>query len=212
MSQTYGTETGMRTDDRSLRRDLFAMIDGLPAHILVVLGLTLTLLSPILPRSKAAAAADAMAEAKLADELVEMDLETTRKSLAKEDKADEEKLAKDPAIAPDVEKRREARAVVLKDLPETLHAKYKVDKLRRDAVEARASAAGPTFYLYLHWIGRVLLIVGLLVLTLMSDGIRQKIFLVVLLVALFSSLTGVKLDFNTSGSIGSSGDVPWAPN
>jgi hypothetical protein len=52
------------------------------------------------------------------------------------------------------------------------------------------------------WIGSLLLIVGLLALTATTAGVTQKIFLVVLLLVLFSALSGVRVDFLAAGQMG----------
>jgi hypothetical protein len=46
------------------------------------------------------------------------------------------------------------------------------------------------------------------VLTIQSDGLRQKILLVVLLVVMISALSGVNLDFQAHGSLGDSPSPP----
>jgi hypothetical protein len=49
-----------------------------------------------------------------------------------------------------------------------------------------------------------MLLIGLLVMTLESDGMKQKVALAVLMVVLFSALSGVNVNFVAAGSLGDS--------
>ena len=163
------------------RKDLFSFLNGTPAYVLVFVGLVLTLLAQVVPGCRAASVASAEAELARAEQLIEYDLAEFEKRLQP---GDEGSLK-----AKETEKKR-------------LEQQYALGDLRRDIVDAKATAAGTKSHLYLNWIGRVLLILSLLVLADRSEGSRQKIYLVVLALVLFGSLTGVNLDFETKARLG----------
>lgn len=85
---------------------------------------------------------------------------------------------------------------------EELDKKYDAIGPRRAVVEAQTSMAGTRSHLVIGWLGRLLLLLGLLVLTLQSEGLRQKVALIVLLVVMFSALSGVNLGFQAQGNLG----------
>ena len=79
--------------------------------------------------------------------------------------------------------------------------------LQRDYLRAKASAAGTRIHLLFGWIGRLMLLAGLLAITFMSEGTQQKVVLVVLLVVLFSSLAGANLSILGAGQFGDSSEM-----
>ena len=104
-----------------------------------------------------------------------------------------------------MEKRQERereRQKVFDDKREELKKKYDANARKRDLLEAQAAASGGWSHQVLLFLGNVLLLVGLLVVTLQSTGVTQKIALIILLVVMFSALSGVNLTFLTAGSMG----------
>ncbi|HLG17937.1 MAG TPA: hypothetical protein VJH03_26075 [Blastocatellia bacterium] len=122
-------------------------------------------------------------------------------SLAKE-QADKDKELQDLKKAvDDKEKQREQDMTKFK---EDLDSKYDTIEPRRDVLAAETSLAGTRSNLVIGWLGSLMLVLGLLVLTLQSEGVRQKVVLIVLLVVMFSALSGVNLDFVAQGRMGGS--------
>lgn len=171
---------------------LFQMLDGAPAQALVILGLAITLFAPLIPGFKRDRVVSAQVSLERAERLSEMELDELRQQ---QDRDATRAQQADPSATPD------ERALDAKR--EEIRRRYNIAEKRRALVEAQASAAGSFWYLVLRWIGHLLLILGLLVLTLLSEGARQIILLVVLLVVLFSALSGVNLGFQASGNLGS---------
>jgi uncharacterized membrane protein len=206
------------------KKPLFAIFDGTPAHVMVVLGLALALFAPILPRFHAASVARAHAEYEQSVAFADLDLDAFKKQQQKqEDKEDKADRDQKPAVAdPNVPdpmaakvaehaKRSEAREAALSAKTDELDKTYDQMGKKRVWLEAQGDAAGARAHLILGWLGRALLLLGLMTLTFQSEGTRQKIFLIVLLVALFSSLSGVNLDLTAQGHLGegtTSVDIP----
>ena len=204
-------------------RGLFAKLDGTPAHVLIIAGLALTLFAPLIPNFKIAGVASARMEADQADALIELDLADLKREQDKERKEElrqaqgneisfvgltPEEMQKRQEEArkrdADRQKREEARQKTLEQKQEDLKKKYDNVVLKRAVLAAQSSAAGMHWHLVLSWLGRLALLAGLLVLTIQSEGPRQKVLLVVLLVVMFSSLSGVNLDFLARGNLGES--------
>jgi hypothetical protein len=183
---------------------LFRLLDGAPAHAMIIVGLVGALAAPLIPDCARAKREAAEAELEKAKELRELDL---KQFIEDQEKKEAAKMAGEAPIEPvppvgepanDPDKER-------KKFEEDLDDKYDLASLQRDVAGARAAAAGVRSHLYVHWIGRVLLIVGLLVLTLGASGTRQKVLVAVLLIVLFGSLTGVALDVGARASLGGGG-------
>lgn len=175
------------------------MFDGTPAHAMIVVGLAIVLLAPIIPRYKAASASDARATYEQAGAFAELDLEAFRKAQQKERRADEE----DEKITPEDRQKRETdRQKAASTMADDLDKKYNQMGKKRAWLEAQGNLAGTRSHFVLLWLGRVLLLLGLLTLTFQSEGTRQKIYLIVLLVVMFSSLSGVNLDVAAQGHMG----------
>jgi hypothetical protein len=209
-------------------KGLFPVLDGTPAHALIILGLTLILFAPLIPSFKLAKAASARLESEQADALIELDLADLKrdqeKERAEEARLEQESITRAPAPGTPEEfakrqeelqkrqaerqKHEDARKDALDRKQEELKKKYDPVTLRRAVLTTQASVAGMRWHLVLAWLGRVALIVGLLVLTIQSEDLRQKILLVVLLVVLISALSGVNLDFQAHGSLGDSPAPP----
>lgn len=110
-------------------------------------------------------------------------------------------------------KNLESSVKALDEKRQSLASSYNIKQLQRAEVDARTASRGATASVHLQWLGRFLLLVGLLVLTLNATGGRQKIGAAMLLLALFAWLTAVRFDFLTGTQVGSgelSGATPVA--
>ena len=179
---------------------LFQMLDGPPAQALVILGLALTLFAPLIPGFKRDRVISAQVAMERAERLAEMDLDDFRQAQEREANAQQ---ANQSGSFEDASRLSGEREKALDAKREEIRRRYDIQGKRRALIDAQASAAGSFWYLVLRWIGHLLLVLGLLILTLMSDGARQKILLIILLVVLFSALSGISLGFQASGNLGS---------
>jgi hypothetical protein len=174
-------------------------LGGTTAQALIVTGFLLALLAPLLPRYQAAGAAGDKAELEKAEALVALELDAFRSDeQAEADEGD----AGLPTFGQRQQQQAEQRRAFNAKKKE-LETKYRVQAKRRAMLESQAGATGSRLHLLIGWLGRLLLIVGLLTLTLESEGFRQKILLIILLVVLFSSLAGVGVGFEARGNLGS---------
>ena len=212
-------------DDTSRRNDgVFPKLDGAPAQGMIIAGLVLLLAVPMISSFRSAGVARAQTALNQVDSLSELDLDDLKRTQEKERKADQETAEKEnstplnyAAMLPEqiqqqqqqrqstLEKRQERereRQKVFDDKRDELKKKYDANARKRDLLEAQASAAGSRSHHVLLFLGNVLLLVGLLVVTLQSTGVTQKIALIILLVVMFSALSGVNLTFLTAGSMG----------
>lgn len=201
---------------------LFGRIDGAPAHVMIISGLFLLLVSPLLPSFKSARVARAHQELTQVEALLELDLEDLRRSQERERKEDAEAAASDVPIVDyaaspeEIQKQQQARSArtaknqerererqkVLEATQEDLKKKYDAHERKRAWLGAQIAATGMRWHLVLAFLGNLLLLIGLIVVTLESEGARQKVALVILLVAMFSALSGVSLNFLTLGTLG----------
>jgi len=232
-------ETNMEVKRRS--EGLFATLEGMPAHILIILGLALTLIAPLILNFKGASLASSQAEF---DQLIAqkaLDLEGFKRDQADQRKKSPEvtKLTEateqrkpvpsDPSLSPEqieaqqkqeqekdkailelkkaVDEKDKEREKALEAKTEELEKKYDTIPIRGQIAEGQTAVAGTRSHLVLGWLGRLLLLVGLLVMMLQSEGLRQKVILVVLLVVMFSALSGVNLDFTAQGRMGGSSNT-----
>lgn len=196
-------------------RGLFRFLDGTPAHAMVVAGILLALLAPVIPQCTSANRDAAEADIERARMLYEMDLEELVEAQEAERKAEREAMAEAPD-GESFEARRqremeqekksreaeEARTKALEDAKKEYKDKHDINGKRRAAVNARVDAAGVKLHLFLHWLGRFFLVLGMLVMTVGARGTQQKILLVVLVLVLLGSLTGINLDVGARGSLG----------
>jgi hypothetical protein len=201
----------------------FSKINGPPAQILIIAGLVLVLLAPLIPSFKLARVAHAQTEFSQVDTLMEVDLEDLKRTQAREQKEDVAAAQQDRSTpinysggAEQVQKQqqeRQAREIarqnreverqkVLDDKTEELKKKYDANDRKRTLLEAQIAATGMRWHLFLLFLGNLMLLVGLLALTLESDGTRQKVVLIILLVVMFSALSGINLTFFTSAGVG----------
>jgi flagellar motor protein MotB len=203
---------------------VFSKLDGAPAQLMIILGLVLLLAVPMITSYRSSGMARAQTALNQVDSLSELDLDDLKRSQEKERKADQEAAEKENStplnyatMPPEqiqqqqqqrqaaMEKRQERereRQKVFDDKREELKKKYDANARKRDLLVAQAAASGGWSHHVLLFLGNVLLLVGLLVVTLQSDGLRQKIALIILLVVMFSALSGVNLTFLTAGSMG----------
>ena len=202
---------------------VFAKLGGAPAQILIIVGLVFVLAAPLIPNFKSARVARAQTEFAQVDTLMELDLDDLTRTQERERKEDADAAQRESttsinySLGPEEiqrqqqeraaaqEKRQERerdRQKVFEDKKEELKKKYDSNARKRALVEAQVAASGMRWHLVLLFLGNAMLLIGLLVLTLESDGMRQKVALIVLLVVLFSALSGVSLNFLAAGSMG----------
>ena len=202
---------------------MFSKLNGAPAQALIVCGLILVLAVPLIPSFRTARVARAQTELSQVDTLIRLDLDDLRRIQERERKEDLEAAERDRAtpidysLGPaDIDRQQQernareqsrrakerARQKALDDKEDQLKRHYDANARHRTLMSAQADASGMSWHLLLLFLGNAMLLVGLLVLTLESDGVKQKIALVVLLVVMFSALSGVNLNFLASGSMG----------
>ncbi len=99
-------------------------------------------------------------------------------------------------------KNLEAAAKSLEDKRATLATTYNIKALQRADVDARTTSRGTTASVHLQWMGRLLLLAGLLVIALNATGTKQKIAAILVILALFAWLTTVRFDFLTGTQLG----------
>jgi hypothetical protein len=180
-------------------KDLFAKLDGTPAQILVILGLALTLFAPVWPRFSNATVSKTKAQLDQAGQMIELDME----KLKKDQDVERKKMNENPALPYEERTKKEEELRRAADAKQAdLEKTYDSTQLKRAWLEAQTDAAGARSYLLVGWLGRLMLLLGLLTMTLRSDGLKQKIILIILLVAMFSSLAGINFDFVTLGHMG----------
>ncbi|HUP62182.1 MAG TPA: hypothetical protein VNA69_17380 [Thermoanaerobaculia bacterium] len=202
---------------------MFSKLSGAPAQILIILGLIFVLAAPLIPGFKSAAVARAQSEFTQLDSLMELDLDDLTRAQERERKADldaaqreietpinyslgpEEIQRQQQQRAAEQEKRQARerdRQKAFDDKKEELKKKYDSNARKRALIEAQVAASGMRWHRVLLFLGNAMLLIGLLVLTLESEGMRQKVALIILLVVLFSALSGVSLNFLAAGSMG----------
>lgn len=203
---------------------LFGRINGAPAHALIIAGFLFLLVAPLIPSFRAARVARAHQEFTQVDALLELDLEDLKRSQEKERKDEVDAAQRDDSVpinyatmTPEaIEKQQQERRAreianqdrererqkVVDEKQEELKKKYDAHKRKRAWLEAQMAATGMRWHLVLAFLGNAMLLIGLTVVTLESEGTRQKVALVILLVAMFSALSGVSLNFLTLGTLG----------
>lgn len=199
-------------------KELFASLDGTRAHILVIVGLALTLLAPLIFNFRVASATSARAEFNQAGSMKDLDLEDFKRTQEEARKKYEEthRTSPDSSLPPEqmfeaMNKARQEREKFDSDQrqeltkkQEELDKKHDTNALKRAMLEAETGIAGSRLHMVVGWLGELLLLIGLLVMTVQSEGVRQKVLLAILLVVMFSALSGVSLDFLAQGRMGSS--------
>lgn len=185
-------------------RSPFSRLYSGPAEWLIIIGLALTLFIHIIPSFRDGAVESSRVRVETAEELLRLDM----KVFEREQESERRKLNSDSSLAPEDRQRKEQALRDSADrMRKDLEQKYDTIVLQREYLRAKASAAGTRIHILFGWLGRLLLISGLLAITFMSEGTKQKIVLVVLLVVLFSSLAGANLSILGVGQFGESTDV-----
>lgn len=189
------------------RKTLFQTLEGRPAQILVVIGLALTLLTPLFPRIRYAAVERARSSYDNAEAMIELEMEEIKREQEREAKDNNVVLAgmtweQQQAATQERQKRAAELQRIADQKRDELKKRYDRTTLKRRLLTAQTSASGMWWHTIIGWIGSLLLIVGLLALTATTAGVTQKIFLVILLLVLFSALSGVRVDFLAAGQMG----------
>jgi hypothetical protein len=148
------------------------------AYGAVIVGVLLSVAAPLLPRYQNLRLESAQAE-----------LEAGRKQYQADIKEAQAKKGK-------------AQARALASLRENL------EQLESEVSEARAGTSGSAWSLYAHWLGRVLLILGLLTLVVGAAAATQKALLVVLGIVLLTSLGGAHLNIGGNTTTGTAQAAP----
>lgn len=188
-------------------KNLFEMLEGFPAQVLVIGGLALVLFAPLIPQFKLAAVSSARSAYDNAEAMIELEMEEIRREQEKANKQDDEMMAsmtyeqRQTRMEEQRKKQKELERVA-DEKREELKKRFDRTSLKREMLIAQKNAAGMRWHLVLGWLGRLALIAGLLTLTVRAEGVTQKIYLVVLLIVLFSALTGVQLGFLAAGQMG----------
>ena len=182
----------------------FSRLYSGPAEWLIIIGLALTLFIHIIPSFKDGAVESSRVRVETSEEMLRLDM----KVFEREQESERRKLNSDTNLAPeDRQKKEQALRDSADRMRKDLEQKYDTIVLQREYLRAKASAAGTRVHILFGWLGRLLLISGLLAITFMSEGTKQKIVLVVLLVVLFSSLAGANLSILGAGQFGESTDM-----
>ncbi|HEV7426597.1 MAG TPA: hypothetical protein VGQ46_09535 [Thermoanaerobaculia bacterium] len=210
-------------DNTSAGNDgVFSRLNGAPSQALIVVGLVAVFFAPLIPSFKVARVARAQTELSQVDTLTALDLDDLKRAQERERKDDQIAAEKDQAplnysLGPaEIQKqqqerqaregaresREKERVKALDDKTEELKKKYDSNATRRELIDAQVASSGMRWHLVLSFLGNAMLVIGLLVLTLESVGVRQKIALVILLVVMFSALSGVNVNFLASGGLG----------
>ena len=182
-------------------KGVFARLDGTPAHILVIVGLALMLLAPLIINFKGASVARTGAIAEQTDELMRLDMRDFT------DAQDEEKKKDDSSGMglEDKSRREQERQKAAEAKAQELKQKYNIVNRRREFIEATGELIGTRSHYVASFLGALCLLIGLLVMTIQSDGTRQKILLIILLVVMFSALSGISLNLEGKGNLGGRG-------
>ncbi len=198
-------------------RGLFGILGGIPAQGMVVGGILFSLLVPLIPQCANASRDAASADLERAKTLYKLDQQEFKRKQAdeRETEAEARKKFKPPADESAVARRdreeterkqrkkaEEAREKALKQHGKDLDAKYNLPGLERAEARAKADAAGVRSHLFFNWLGRFLLVLGLLIMTINATGTQQKVLLVVLVIVLLGSLTGIGLDVGAKAHLG----------
>lgn len=182
-------------------QNLFAKLSGTPAQILVILGLGVTLFVPAWRHYREAGVLKAQARFDQAVQMVKLDVEDFKKGQLTELKSLNENTTLSPQTRQEkVDQLRAAATAKMEELQKT----YDDMPLKRAWLAAQSRAIDTRWPDLAGWIGRVMLLLGLLALTVQSDGMRQKSYLIVLLVALLASVASMSPDLSLA-SLGQMG-------
>lgn len=182
----------------------FAKLNGTPAHLLVIVGLFLMLLSPLIMNFKAAGVMQKGAAAEQADEFIQLELKELSEKQDAERKNDEK--AGSSVTPEDMSRRQQDRQRAYEDKQRDLKGKYNALAAKRDFLEATADMAGTRIHYIFTFLGGLCLLIGLIVLTVQATGTTQKVLLIILLVVMFSVLSGINLNIEGKGNLGGRGE------
>lgn len=169
-------------------KNLFTKLDGTPAQILIVLGLALTLFVPVWRRFEEAGISKAKARLDQAQQIFELGMAKLMKDLgAERKKIDENTTLPFEERTKKVEELRKGAESKLKDLEEA----NDTTPWKRALLVAQANVAGARWHYAMEWLGKLMLLLGLLTITIQSEGLKQKILLIVLLAVMLGSLASI---------------------
>jgi hypothetical protein len=202
-SSPYGQapQIDMPPGDPKPKRDLFGLLDGFPSNILVVLGLFLLLLGLTIPGCREAFADSKEAEWRLAEALMDHDLTQMRRAQEREREAERQQAATNPAAVVDVSANEARRTAQLTAEEQRLERSHDIPDKRRAALEAAASVRGMWVYRWVEWLGRLLLLLGLIVITAQATGAKQKVFVVLTTIVLLTSISGIDFNFDVGSRV-----------
>lgn len=189
------------------KKTIFGTLDGMPAQILVVAGLALALFAPLIPQFKMAAVSSARSAYDNAEALINLEMEDIKREQESQSKQDSAILAsmtfeQRQAQVQQQQNRQAELQRVADEKRKELMKRYDRPALKRNLLMAQRDAAGMRWHMIIGWVGTLALIIGLLTLTVRSEAMAQKIFLIVLLLVLFSALSGIRLDVLAAGQMG----------
>lgn len=190
------------------KRDLFALLDGFPANIMIVLGLFFLLIGLTIPGCRAAYARDVEGEWRLAEELMEHDLVQFRRQQERERQAERDQATANPTAVIDVGANEARRAAALLAEEQRLERSHDVAEKRREALEAAAAVRGLWGHRWIEWFGRLLLLLGLIITTSQASGTRQKVLAAITVIVLLTSISGIDLDFDLGSRVRTRDDAP----
>lgn len=192
--------------ERAPRRDLFGLLDGIPANLMIVFGLFFLLIGLTIPGCRQAYASSVEADWRLASALMDHDLTQFREAQEREREQERQQILANPTAPPDVSANETHRQAQLTAEQQRLERAHDVSAKRREALEAAASVQGLWGYRWVEWLGRLLLLLGLIVITSQAQGTRQKVFLVLTAIVLLTSLRGIDLDVDLGTRVGTRQD------
>ncbi|MDD5542340.1 MAG: energy transducer TonB [Acidobacteriia bacterium] len=170
-------------------QNLFSKVSGTPAQILIILGLAVTLFVPLWRQMNEVAVSKAQAKLDQAGDLVKTEVEKFKKG----QDADLKSVYENPALSVDerLQKRQGLQEAAYAKRDE-LQRSYDESDLKRALMSARARAVDTRWPDIVGWLGRLMLMLGLLIMTIQNEGVKQIILLVILLVAMLSSLASIE--------------------
>lgn len=193
---------GADPSERRPKRDLFGVLDGFPANAMIVLGLFFLLIGLTVPGCRRAYASSVDAESRLALALLDHDLSVIRDQQEREREAERQQAIANPMAPPDTVANEARRQAQLASETRRLEGVHDVSDKRRDALEAAASVQGMFAHRVFEWLGRLLLLIGLIAVTSSAEGTRQKVFMVLTVIVLLTSISGLDLDFDLGTRVG----------
>ena len=193
---------GVDPSERRPKRDLFGVLDGFPANAMIVLGLFFLLIGLTVPGCRRAYASSVDAESRLALALLLVADDAQVVVQEREREAERQQAIANPMAPPDTVANEARRQAQLASETRRLEGVHDVSDKRRDALEAAASVQGMFAHRVFEWLGRLLLLIGLIAVTSSAEGTRQKVFMVLTVIVLLTSISGLDLDFDLGTRVG----------